>query len=84
VTVALPVFKHEFEQRLKAIDLLKPENSEAIDWALVERHELKADLETLIKGSLADLPMDKIEVHKLNPEARRWILENRKILETFK
>lgn len=83
VTLALPKFVYPLEVRTAAAALLSAANSEAPDWALVERARAKKTVQALLTKALGGQGFDKFKVEELPRPVARWILENKKVSDAL-
>ena len=76
--VSLPVFASSVEDRVAAAALLKPERSEAVDWAFAEKAAIRDELvQTVASNFGSDLA--KVRLSKLPKDIARWVVENARV-----
>lgn len=81
-TLTLPTFKYATDLRTKASALLKPGRGESLAFALDESLAVKAELVAKLNTALGS-DVTTVDLATLPSEARRWVVENRTVLEGF-
>src|SRR5690606_6776551 len=80
--LSLPQFKFDAALRAKAAGSLASGRGVAVDFGLAERLALKAALRSKLNAALGQ-DVETADLGLLPAAARRWVLENRKVLAAF-
>ncbi len=81
-TLTLPTFKFNAALRAKAASALAPGKGVAVDFALAEQLTQLGALRTKLNTALGQ-DIETADLTLLPAAARRWVLENRKVLAAF-
>ncbi|MBC86511.1 MAG: hypothetical protein CL677_04965 [Bdellovibrionaceae bacterium] len=84
ITVELPLFKHTYENRKKALQLLKSSRGKSLIWGIAEREEIKKLVKSTRSDRLESVKMDDVNLGELAPEAALWLLETSKLAAAAK
>lgn len=82
VKAILPTFLYSTEIRVAAASLLKPEASESIDFGVYEKPALNQRFMKMLEKALT-IAADGVDPLKLPKPARRWFLEQAKVVEAL-
>ena len=77
--LSLPIFKYEYDVRLKAMSLLSGKATAAPDWGLIQHNTVKDLWKTKLKSILQDNEISSIRLDKNSRSVAKWLVENRAI-----
>ncbi len=83
IPIALPIYQYDHSIRRDALNLIKRQKAESVNWGFEQKEALKAVLMEDINTAFLDLDIHQVNLSGLRPESRQWIIHQRELIQGF-